>query len=79
MNELCFYLDLTSEQYLRYYRGTARAVSVVSIEGQRLEFPADRLRPFVTHEGVHGLFSLQFDDSNRFVSLQRLDDLPRKP
>lgn len=77
MNELRFYLDLSSERYLRYYRGTARAVSVVSIEGQRLEFPADRLRPFVTREGVRGLFALQFDDNNRFVSLQRLGDLPQ--
>lgn len=76
MNELRFYLNLSPERYLRYYRGTAKSVSVVSTEGQRLQFPAERLRPFVTHEGVRGLFALQFDNSNRFVSLKRLGDLP---
>lgn len=76
MNELRFYLDLSPERYLRYYRGTAKVVSVLSIEGKRLEFPAERLRPFVTHEGVRGLFALQFDANNRFVALRRLADLP---
>jgi len=72
VNELRFYLDLSAERYLRYYQGAARAVSVVSIEGKRVEFPADRLRPFVTHDGVHGLFALQYDDNNRFVALKQL-------
>ncbi len=76
MNELHFYLDLSPERYLRYYQGAARAVSVVSIEGKRVEFPAERLRPFVTRDGVRGLFALQFDSNNRFVALQRLGDLP---
>ncbi|MGM0594099.1 MAG: DUF2835 domain-containing protein [Pseudomonadota bacterium] len=74
MNQLRFYLDLSPERYLRYYQGAARAVSVVSLEGQRLEFPAERLRPFVRHDGVRGLFALTFDDDNRFVSLERLGD-----
>lgn len=76
MNQLRFYLDLSAERYLRYYQGTARTVSVVSLEGQRLEFPAERLRPFITHNGIRGLFALTFDKHNRFVSLKRLGDLP---
>lgn len=76
VNELRFYLDLSPERYLQYYRGTAKAVSVLSIEGKRVEFPAERLRPFVTREGVRGLFALQFDENNRFVALKRLDGLP---
>lgn len=76
VNELRFYLDLSPEQYLHYYRGTARAVSVRSLEGKRVQFPADRLRPFVTHEGVRGLFALRFDENHRFVALRRIGDLP---
>ena len=76
MHELCFYLDISPERYLNYYKGKARAVSVVSVEGKRVEFPADRLRPFVTHEGVRGLFALQFDNNNKFVDMKRLGDLP---
>ena len=76
VSELRFYLDLSPERYLRYYQGTAKAVSVLSIEGKRIEFPAEHLRPYVTHDGVRGLFSLQFDENNRFVALNRLGDLP---
>lgn len=77
VNELRFYLDLSPDRYLRYYQGAARMVSVLSLEGQRVEFPAERLRPFVTREGIHGLFALQFDDNNKFVALKRLGDRPR--
>ena len=76
VNELRFYLDLSPERYLRYYRGVAKTVSVLSIEGKRVEFPAEKLRPFVTHDGVRGLFALQFDHNSRFVALKRLGDLP---
>jgi hypothetical protein len=78
VNELRFYLDLSPERYLHYYRGAARSVSVQSLEGRRVEFPAEHLRPFVTREGVQGLFALQFDSNNRFVALKRIGDLPRR-
>ena len=74
MNELRFYLDISPERYLSYYQGAASKVSVLSLEGKRVEFPAERLRPFVTREGIHGLFALQFDDNNKFIALKRLGD-----
>lgn len=77
MNELRFYLNLSPERYLHYYRGAAKSVSVQSLEGKRVAFPAEHLRPYVTRDGVQGLFALQFDDNNRFVALKRLGDLPR--
>ena len=78
VNELRFYLDLSPERYLQYYRGTAKTVSVQSVDGRRVAFPAEHLRPFVTHDGVKGLFALQFDGNNRFVALKRIGELPSR-
>lgn len=72
MTTLRFRLDIGAERYLSYYQGVARQVIATTREGQRVQFPAERLRPFVTHDGVHGEFALEFDANNRFVALRRL-------
>ncbi len=76
MNQIRFYLNLPTEKYLRYYQGAASSVSVVSVDGRRLEFPAIHLRRFVTHEGVFGEFVLKFDANNKFLGLERIGELP---
>lgn len=75
-NEIRFYLNLSAEKYLHYYQGAARAVSVRSVDGRRLQFPAEHLRRFVTHDGVQGEFVIRFDDRHRFVGLERVGELP---
>ncbi|MDH5785979.1 MAG: DUF2835 domain-containing protein [Chromatiales bacterium] len=78
MNQIRFYLNLSAERYLSYYQGVARSISVVSVDGRRVEFPAEHLRRFVSHDGVRGEFVLKFDGDNRFTALERLGDLPPK-
>ena len=67
-----FQLQISQQQYLQYYQGTANAVRVVSESGAKIQFPAIRLRPFLTHTGIHGRFCLTIDNNNRFVNLQKL-------
>jgi hypothetical protein len=71
MTTLCFSLSLSSEQYLAYYQGHARRVSVMTDDGHRIEFPAEHLRPYLTHEGISGHFEIEFDQQHRFVALRR--------
>ena len=78
VNQIRFYLKLSAEKYLSYYQGAARAISVMSVDGRRVHFPAEHLRRFVTHDGVNGEFVLQFDDDNKFVGLERIGELPIK-
>jgi len=78
LNQIRFYLNLSAERYLSYYQGVARSISVVSVDGRRVEFPAEHLRRFVSHDGVRGEFVLKFDGDNRFTALERLGDLPPK-
>lgn len=72
--ELRFRLDLSSRQYLTYYHGQASSIQALSVDGRRVRFPANILRPHVRHDGVHGLFALRIDADNRVVDLRRLED-----
>lgn len=69
-----FRLALRADEYLAYYRGSAREVVVRAEDGRRVRFPANVLQPFVTHDGVHGRFELQFDAQHKLLGLQRLED-----
>lgn len=66
-----FSLNLSSDQYLRYYRGAARAVQVRAEDGRMVRFPAAALRPFVTHDGVQGEFELILGEDDRLLELRR--------
>lgn len=72
MQQFEFRIDLSSEQYLAYYRGTARRVLVRSVDGRVMEIPASLLQKFVSHDGVHGRFVLTCGDDMRGASLQRI-------
>jgi len=67
-----FNLQISQDQYLRYYQGSAGAVQVYSECGQRLRFPAARLRPFLTHNGIQGRFQITVSAENRFLELKKL-------
>lgn len=67
-----FALHIPAEQVIAYYQGVAKQVSVVTYSGQRIEFPAEKLRPFITQQGVYGEFEMEFDSQHRFVGMQRL-------
>ena len=72
MREITFSIRISPEEYLRYYRGSARSVVVTTDAGLRVEFPASVLQRFVTHEGVRGSFSMRFDEHNRFREIRRI-------
>ncbi|NOY13453.1 MAG: DUF2835 domain-containing protein [Deltaproteobacteria bacterium] len=67
-----FSVHLSQQQFLRHYQGSVSAVQVLSECGRRLRFPASRLRPFLTHNGIHGRFQLTVDAENRFLSLKKI-------
>ena len=67
-----FNLNISAQEYLRVYRGSARQVVVRGTDGSSLSFPAEHLRRFVSHDGVQGRFELKYDASNKFVSLEKL-------
>ena len=67
-----FRLHLDKQQIIRYYQGSASTVQVMSECGRKLQFPAMRLRPFMSQSGISGRFQLTVDASNRFINLQNI-------
>lgn len=72
MPSIRFRLDISPELYLSYYQGAVRSVIATGRDGRRVQFPAERLRPFVSHDGVRGEFELEFDANHKFVALRRV-------
>jgi hypothetical protein len=69
---LHFSLNLSYDQFAMVYQGIAKNVSVVADDGRRIEFPAGKLQPFLTRQGISGRFLLELTAENKLVSLQRL-------
>ena len=72
MKRFEFQLQITHPQYLDYYRGVIRQVSVRCSNGQSIQFPASLLVPFVSTAGVRGNFVLTCDDDGKGSHLQRV-------
>ena len=65
-------LDISAELIHTYYSGGVREVVATAHDGRVVRFPANILRSFVTHHGVHGEFVLEFDANHKFVAINRL-------
>lgn len=65
-------LHIDAEEFLRYYRGSAKVVSAPDIYGRSVRFPANILQPFITREGIQGVFEIFFDESGKFVSIEKM-------
>ena len=65
-------LSISAEKFLQYYSGSVKAVSAIALDGRRVEFPASALRPHVEHDGIQGLFNLQFGPDHKLIGLTRI-------
>jgi hypothetical protein len=72
MRRFQFRHDLTAAACEQYYRGQVSQVVARSTDGTAIQFPALLLKPFVSLNGVHGLFTLTCDDDGKNSNLQRL-------
>ena len=64
-------LSIPADEYLRVYQGSAKTVSTIDSNGQRIRFPVNILQPFVTREGVTGVFAIYFDQAHKFLRIER--------
>ena len=68
-----FRLTLSAEKYLEYYKGNARNIVVRSEDNKNIKFPANAIRGFLTHDGIFGLFEIQFDENNKLIKIIQID------
>lgn len=67
-----FNLAISTTEYTSYYSGSAKQVICTSTDGRKVVFPAAKLRPFVTHNGVCGMFEIQYDKNNKFMHMRKI-------
>lgn len=67
-----FSLYIPYDDYLAYYQGSVKRVSVKAYDGRRIEFPAGMLQRHLTREGIRGHFELEFDNNNKLIELRRI-------
>lgn len=67
-----FRLNLSAEQYLKVYQGIAKNISTLADDGRRITFPAQNIKPFLTHEGIYGHFEMELTMENKFVALKKI-------
>ncbi len=72
MSAVIVSLSIKADEYLKLYQGSARSVYAKTVEGKSIRFPANILQPFVTHDGVHGSFKIEFGETNKFKSISRV-------
>jgi hypothetical protein len=65
-------LFIPPEEYQRLYQGVARVVHARARDGRRIQFPALILQRFLTRNGIHGTFEIQFDESYKFAGIRKL-------
>jgi len=68
-----FTLNITAEQYLNVYKGTAKNISVVAEDGRRIDFPAQRAQRFLSRDGIQGRFEMQINAEHKLIALRRID------
>ena len=69
MQSVRFYLKLSPEALLEYYQGSKKFVRVKTYAGYNIQFRAEHLRAWITHDGINGEFEITFDQYKKFKSL----------
>ena len=72
MRSIIVPLKIHADEFQRLYQGNVRDVSARSIEGLSVRFPANILRPYVTHAGIIGTFAIHFSDDNKFQGIEKI-------
>ena len=65
-------LSISRDEYLKWYQGAAKNVIARSRDGRKVSFPAESLRPYVSHGGIQGSFAIYFDENNKLKALEKL-------
>jgi hypothetical protein len=71
MKQFVFNLNLSSRDYLEYYRGSVDKVVAQCVDGRTVQFPAGLLTPHVTSWGIKGEFVLTCDEDRKGAQLMR--------
>lgn len=67
-----FYLSISPDEYLKYYRGQVKWVLAISNKGLKVRFPANLLSQHIAREGIKGKFRLKYLSNGKVHSLVKM-------
>jgi len=67
-----FSIKLSYEKYASFYRGEAQSVLAWANDGRKIQFPAEILKPYLTRDGINGVFIIYFDNQNKYKKLEKI-------
>jgi len=65
-------INISKEELLKYYRGTAATITARASNGKTIRFPADSIRPFVSQFGVSGQFEIVYSDAGKLENIKKI-------
>ena len=69
---IIFKLAISAQAFLAVYQGHAKNISTIAIDGRRLEFSAEKVKRFLTRDGVYGTFEMELGEGHKYISIRRL-------
>ena len=66
-----FSVNMSSQEFLPYYKGQIQAIVVTTNAGIKVQLPAIHFRKFLSTQGIKGHFCLETKD-NKFLSLTKI-------
>lgn len=72
MPHIDIHLRISGEEYQKRYRAPRATVFAHAADGRSVSLPAAALQRFVTREGVHGAFRIEFGADGRLRGIERL-------
>lgn len=72
MAKVVLNVALSAFKYEAMYTGLAKNLVASSLDGRKVQLPLSAFQRFVTHQGIHGLFEVEFDDKNKLIAVTRL-------
>ncbi|MBR7889201.1 DUF2835 domain-containing protein [Marinomonas sp. A79] len=72
MAKIVLNVALSALKYEAMYAGLAKNLVANSLDGRKVQLPLSAFQRFVTHQGIHGFFEVEFDDSNKLISVTKI-------
>jgi len=72
MAKVVLNVALPAFKYEAMYAGSAKDLVASSLDGRKVQLPLSAFQRFVTHQGIHGVFEVEFDDTNKLVGVTQI-------
>ena len=72
MAKVVLNVALPAFKYEAMYAGSAKNLVASSLDGRKVQLPLSAFQCFVTHQGIYGVFEVEFDDMNKLIGVTQI-------